>query len=872
MGVLGLTRWANENERLVSSELTLPVPAGSGSALENGEAVQLSPEGDWLVIDAWAWIHYVWHSMNTNVYQGGSFLHFRVVLNSWVTSLRAAGFHLVVVFDGPRLHQKLGTLLARTQNYVRLNAKLMRAGMNLRTDHEFEHARMLPRGLTEYVYSVLDACEVECVMGAEEVDSAIAQLAEERAGYVLSRDSDFLVLCGNTPRCKGYIPLGSIEFIAMETEPPVEAPAEDDNGFSTVSTRKRGKKSAQQAKLAHLPHVMQTPVLPANASTLRETAVRFRCFSSYKCAELLKIPMSLLPVFAALVGTESRTSEQMELFNQVFHGVSNRMGTIATLLAEQYAAAKEGAAPPPAGGKDKELSEDAEPAEDVAEGNTEANTETKNGEEEDGEEDLLDIADPVVSLLARAFDRIVEFGHKRRGAPLPVSWAQRTSIVRAMHEAAQSYMPAQVSEAMERFMALTELPALKVYQDAYWARHFDQALVSALLERIYIARVYLEEPDEPASQRVIVRPMRSLVWSVLFSVWFTAHPEELEKQIEELLAQMEIAAQEAREREEQQAAEEAKQRENEGDEGEDEGEDEDNKEEAAEEPAEPEPEPEQGPEPITTIAEYTRTEYSLRKDDVPALPVPVVLEGLGRFQPLPPSLAALVDAFAATPEGEKPAPVLVPDLPEATRLDIWRVAHHSVLPELEKLPADVRAFAAALRYTIVMNHERLGTMRTKHNWAPAEIEAAVYTACVTRRVSCEASPVEMQEIVNAYPRGSPANRSITLATTLGFVLQMSVLLTQTLVLTEQVPNARTMWEPPIFHARLSALLDPNGPRPMSESWAKFEDPELFDTLLAVVLQGLESRIGRIRSAATTKKGTGATRQRRHLGLLEETML
>ena len=92
------------------------------------------------------------------------------------------------------------------------------------------------------------------------------------------------------------------------------------------------------------------------------------------------------------------------------------------------------------------------------------------------------------------------------------------------------------------------------------------------------------------------------------------------------------------------------------------------------------------------------------------------------------------------------------------------------------------------------------------------------------------------------------------------------------MLTEQVPNARTMWEPPIFHARLSALLDPNGPRPMSESWAKFEDPELFDTLLAVVLQGLESRIGRIRSAATTKKGTGATRQRRHLGLLEETML
>ena len=49
MGVLGLTRWANESERLVSSELTLPIPSEAGKALENGEPVQLNSEGDWLV-------------------------------------------------------------------------------------------------------------------------------------------------------------------------------------------------------------------------------------------------------------------------------------------------------------------------------------------------------------------------------------------------------------------------------------------------------------------------------------------------------------------------------------------------------------------------------------------------------------------------------------------------------------------------------------------------------------------------------------------------------------------------------------------------------------------------------------------------------
>lgn len=88
MGVLGLTRWANETERLISSELTIPVPHGSGSALVDGEPAQLEAKGDWLVIDAWAWVHYVWHSMNTNVYQGGSIVAFRLLLGSWIDTLR----------------------------------------------------------------------------------------------------------------------------------------------------------------------------------------------------------------------------------------------------------------------------------------------------------------------------------------------------------------------------------------------------------------------------------------------------------------------------------------------------------------------------------------------------------------------------------------------------------------------------------------------------------------------------------------------------------------------------------------------------------------------------------------------------------------
>ncbi|WFD28770.1 hypothetical protein MNAN1_003784 [Malassezia nana] len=838
MGVLGLTRWANESERLVSSELTLPIPSNSGHALENGEPIQLSSEGDWLVIDAWAWIHYVWHSMNTNVYQGGSLLHFRVHLISWIEKLWAAGFHLLVVFDGPRLHQKIGPILTRTQNYVRLNAKLMRAGPNLRTDHEFELARMLPRGLNECVQDVLKSCDVEMIMGAEEVDSLIAQLADERAGYVLSRDSDFLILCGNAPKCKGYIPLGTIEFIAMETAPPPPEPAPaDDDGFMTVSTGKRGKKAAQQAKMAHLPYVMHSPVLPQQSPTLKETSLRFRCFSSYRCAELLKVPMSMLPVFAALVGTDHRTSAQTELFNAMFHGVPNRMQTLAGLLAEQYTRIKEGDASPP-----PPVSEDAE------------------------EEHALDMSDPVIRLLARTFDSIVEFGRKRRGAPLPVSWENREEIVTSMHSMALSYMPSRTSEAMERFMATSDLPALQLYQKAYGAGHFDQALVSAMLERIYIARVFLEEPDEPSSERVVVRPMRKVLWSILFSVWLTAHPEEKTK-LEEAMEELEVD-------EEPDAAAEEAQDDNDDDDNDD---DDENEEEDEPQPEpEPEPEPEQGPAPLTFVTEYTRTEYSLRKEEVPVFALPVQLEQMAHSSPLPASLAQMVDQYAdvlaANPD-LTPELVQATDLPHDVRMDLWRYTHHANIPEMDRLPPDVRTFAAALRYTIVANQERLGSLRTRHNWSMAEIQAAVYAACIARRVNKEATPEDMQSIVAAYPHGSPSNRSITLCTMFSFVLQTSALLTQSLGLVDELPHCRMMWEPPLFHACLGATMDPNVKTSPKEAWSRFEDPVLYDTLLAVVVHGLDAKIGRTRTApASQPKSSGGQRQRRHLGLLEETML
>ena len=747
-----------------------------------------------------------------------------------------------MVIDGPRLHQKLGAALTRSQNYVRLNAKLMRAGPKLRTDHEFEHGRILPPGLSECLFSVLDAYGVECQVGAEEVDAAIAQLANEREGYVLSRDSDFLVLCGNAPQCKGYVPLGSIEFIAHETGAgQAEAPpADDDDGFTTVATAKskRGKKQQAAAKLANLPHVLRAPVLPAQREALRESAVRFRCYSAYRCAAQLQLPMNLLPIFAALVGTENRSSDHVELFNTVFHGVSNRMPVIASLLAEQYNAIK---------GEDES---GAEPAADANAG-----------------EFAIDTRDPVLRLLSRTFDALVEYGRKRRGAQITVSWEMRHNIVHNMHTVALSYMPGSGDEAIDRFMAQSDVKALSVYQDAYWKRNFDQVMVSVLLERIYIARVFLEEPEEPASQRVVSRPMRNLVWSALLAVWLAAHPDAADPE-PELVEEMAKASLEGNDEVENLEAEE----EADDDDNDDDNDEEDDDEEEEEEDEEEEINEEDAAAAaeqaaidarlasLPKITEYTRTEYSLRKEEVPILPVAELLDSIAKRTeaPLSPHLSKLIGEHL----GEDAAPIFVPDLAEDVRVDMWLYAHHALVPELRKLPEDVWPIAAVLRYVIVANQERLGSMRTKHNWTQQEVEAAVYSACVARRLHKEASLEELQAVTDAYPSGSPPNRSITLSTMLAFAFETSAMLTQALVLKPTFANA--LYEPPLFHARLGEQ--------SNEAWAKFEDAELYEQLLAVVLHGLETRLGRTRKAVPPAQRAHAPRPRRHHGLLEETML
>ena len=890
MGVLGLSRWANEMQRIISSEITLPIPKGGGQALVDGEPADISADGDWLVIDAWAWIHYVWHSMNTNVYQGGSMIHFGVLLGTWIDTLRRAGFQIVVVFDGPRLHHKLNSTLWRVEQCVRLNQKLMRAGMNLRRDPEFENGRLLPPGISACVQSVLDQRGVECIMGNDEVDYAVAKLANERGGYVLSRDSDFLILCANAPQAKGYVPLGTFEFIAYETEAAVAAaaaatvPEQDDDGFTTVSSSKSRRKPAPTHS-TELPLLLRTPVLPAKTEEHREASLRFRLYSSYKMATQLELPLALLPVLAGLVGTENRTSEQAELFNMVFHGVHSRLPVLASLLRDQYAAVQ------------------AEAAGGTSERPPLSATHTAEGAEAPAEDEARD---PVSHLLARTFDSVLQYGRKRRGAHIPVSWEQRGIIIDSMNEAALSYAPDHGAEAIERFMASSESAALQVLQNAYWQRKFDQSLVSVCLERIYIARVFLEEPDESSVQRMVVRPLRNFIWAIIFGVWLDAHPEERRKPIKSEEPQEEQPEQPAEGEQGEQGEQGEGNDEGEGDgpdpsdplaaaaleaklklasieDKNDEGEEQEGKGEGeGEEEAEPEPEEEDPAAQHPVVTEYTRTAYALRKEEIPTLDLgellPAVAERTG-FD-LPDALEELVDEHNSARENVEedeenytvvPSRLLrAPLLDEAQRIDLWLYAHHAATDEVRELPRDIWPIAAAMRFIIVENHERLGRMRTRNNWTYGEIEAAVYTACVMRRMTKEASTTELELVSESYASGSPSNRAITLSTSISFVLETSTLLSQALALGDLLPAAHALYEAPIFHSRIAALESDAPPAPTL--WQRYEDPVLQREIMDAVVDGIEQRLGKVKAKAAQPQRKNAPRQRTHLGMLSETML
>ena len=160
----------------------------------------------------------------------------------------------------------------------------------------------------------------------EEGDPYAVELAGRLGGYVLGNDSDFVIL--NSDGYRGYIPLDELVWVAAVAEDPT--PVDDEDGeFQTVRKPKAKRKVPQNAHdLGGL-----LPPDDTDGSTLN-----FVSYSPQALATHLKIPVSLLPLFGALVGNdfskelESNSRKVQGLFFERSLTLSQRIDKVASTI------------------------------------------------------------------------------------------------------------------------------------------------------------------------------------------------------------------------------------------------------------------------------------------------------------------------------------------------------------------------------------------------------------------------------------------------------------------------------------------------------------------------------------------------------------
>ena len=134
----------------------------------------------------------------------------------------------------------------------------------------------------------------------EEGDPYAVQLAGRLDGYVLGADSDFVIF--RSEGYRGYIPL---EELVWQTPPSEDVNEDSDEGDFQKVRHNKVKRKASQAR-----YQQGNGLLPPEGAE----SITFVAYSPETLAAHLKIPVALLPLFAALAGNDY--SKESELNNR----------------------------------------------------------------------------------------------------------------------------------------------------------------------------------------------------------------------------------------------------------------------------------------------------------------------------------------------------------------------------------------------------------------------------------------------------------------------------------------------------------------------------------------------------------------------------
>ncbi|KAF9187421.1 hypothetical protein BGZ50_001946 [Haplosporangium sp. Z 11] len=270
MGVLGLYSYFESKSlgqrKSWTTTTSTPSAKSKGSSAENATLTQETRTGSltskskqrYFILDGNAYMHHLYCGQFEWIW-GGQYSSFVSLLVAHVTALKACGFKLQFLFDGPLPLQKLQTRLTRDMEKIRKLSRVMgdlehyhvlglnnnnngstgntlsagsegletlannaggAGGAGSRSSSHF----LLPPLTMEVTLQTLRSLDVDLMVCDGEADGLVAQQALEKSldpdveeAYAISKDSDYFIYNTGSTLKGGYIPLDSL-FVSADSQ------------------------------------------------------------------------------------------------------------------------------------------------------------------------------------------------------------------------------------------------------------------------------------------------------------------------------------------------------------------------------------------------------------------------------------------------------------------------------------------------------------------------------------------------------------------------------------------------------------------------------------------------------------------------------
>ncbi|KAF8551983.1 PIN domain-like protein [Imleria badia] len=306
MGVHGLTTYLRENQRVLGKTKQF------SPARVSDETVTT------IVIDGLSFIFEIYQQSRLPWVYGGEYEAFARCVVQVVKAWIAVGLKVYFVFDGASPSLKIPTLISRlNRNNVQNSVLFFRTSPTSRSTPRFLHEnRIIPPLVFLSCIETLESLakenpELFVHFADEEGDPYAVELAGRLGAYVVGNDSDFVIL--NSGRYAGYIPLEGMLWTAPL--PVNEFPStyeEQEDGFQTVvsKTKKRSNPASQQTAFG---------LIPPEETPLSDLVLSVIVYTPSTLAFHLKLPTTLLPLLASLIGNDfSNTSTTQRNVQSLF--------------------------------------------------------------------------------------------------------------------------------------------------------------------------------------------------------------------------------------------------------------------------------------------------------------------------------------------------------------------------------------------------------------------------------------------------------------------------------------------------------------------------------------------------------------------------